>query len=99
MPIRIDKKGKRKHEKVAWLCDDEWELPTQIEALERWLIENGEIIEKGTYVADIGYSPRPGACGGGGVISIPAMQMMVSIGMELFLSEYPEFVHEPHVKE
>ncbi|SQH75380.1 conserved protein of unknown function [Shewanella benthica] len=48
----------------------------------------------GSYVADIGFSPRKGAAGGGAVISTGAMKIMLSIGMELYLSEYLEFNDE-----
>ncbi len=73
------------------LCDDEWELPAQIEALEKWLAENEGELDEGTYLADVGYSPRPGAAGGGAILSTRAMGIMVAIGMDLCLSEYPEF--------
>jgi len=46
----------------------------------------------------IGFSPRPGACGGGGVVSLDAMKIMLSVGMELFLSEYPEFDGDPQTE-
>jgi len=90
--IRVQLNGKYKD--VAWLCDGIWELPAQINALEKWLEVNKGTLDKGRYAADIGYSPRVGACGGGTVISIAAMQIMVNIGMELFLSEYPPFENE-----
>lgn len=90
--IRIQETGKYKE--IAWLCDGIWELPAQIDALEKWLVVNEGSLEKGRYAADVGYSPRPGACGGGTVVSIAAMQIMVNIGMELFLSEYPPFEDE-----
>ncbi len=99
MPIRIDRITESKNEEVAWLCNDEWELPNQIEALEKWLHEEGRKLINGAYVADVGYSPRPNACGGGAAISTEAMKIMVSIGMELFLSEYPEMVEEVLVNE
>lgn len=98
MPINIidysnAKEGDKDHA-LEWLCDGEWEMPTQIEALENWLIENQDKLSKGSYVADIGFSPRPGAAGGGAVLTKQTMEIMVSIGMELCLSEYPEFVDE-----
>jgi hypothetical protein len=99
VPVRIDRKIDEKNEEVVWLCDDEWELPTQLETLEKWLKEKGQKLSKGTYVADVGYSPRPNACGGGGMISTVSMQIMVSIGMELFLSEYPEMIEEESTNE
>lgn len=94
MPINIFSQSSEQNERIAGLCEHSWELPTQIEALEKWLLEHGKRLQKGMYVADIGYSPRPGACGGGAVVSITAMQVMVAIGMALFLSEYPDCVDE-----
>ena len=93
MPIKITREPG--NEELAWLCDDEWHLPEQLEALENWLVKEGSEIEKGYYAADIGYSPRPGAAGGGGKVSHRAMEIMLAVGMELYLSEYPEFVDEP----
>jgi hypothetical protein len=92
MPINIFEYSNGKPgDKVAWLCEDDWELPPQIDYLEKWLKENHIKLDKGPYVADIGFSRRPDAAGGGGVLTIETMKIMVSIGMELFLSEYPEF--------
>jgi hypothetical protein len=87
MPIKIKKDGNE----IAWLCDEDWELPAQIDALQKWLKRNEAILKKGMYTADLGFSPREGAAGGGCLISIDAMRIMVSIGMELWLSEYPPF--------
>jgi len=99
MPINIiDYAGAKEGKKgklLEGLCEDEWEMPAQIEAFEKWLIENRNILPKGSYVADIGFSSRSGAVGGGAVLTTQAMKIMVSIGMELYLSEYPEFVDEP----
>lgn len=88
MPIRIDKNSDKEIEEIAWLCDDDWELPTQIYALELWLKEVGMTLEKGDYVVDVGYKPRQGASGGGAVLSVESMGIMASTGMALFLSEY-----------
>jgi len=89
MPINITCENAGEDEKIAWLCDDEWELPAQIEKLKEWLMENESTLEVGSYAADIGYCPRAGAAGGGAVVSITFMQHMISKGMELYLSEYP----------
>jgi hypothetical protein len=94
MPINIYSHGAADNRKVAWLCDDVWELPVQINVLEKWLLENKGVLPKGSYVADIGYSPRPGASGGGGAVTLAAMEAMLALGMELYLSEYPEFEEE-----
>jgi len=75
---------------IAELCDDTWELPSQISELEKWLTEKGKDLAKGNYVADIGFDIRKDACGGGGVISSNMMKIMSEIGMAIYLSEYPE---------
>ena len=98
MPINlIDYTNSNEGEKgqeIDHLCEDEWEMPKQIETLEKWLKELNGKIKNGTYVADIGYSPRDGAAGGGAVLTTEAMEIMVEIGMELCLSEYPAFEDE-----
>ena len=75
--------------KMDWLCDGDWKLPTQIKYLEEWLVSSGKNLVPGAYVADIGFSPREEAFGGGGVLTHESMAIMVSIGMNLFFSEYP----------
>ena len=76
------------HTKIAWLCDNEWELPDQIHALEEWLKDNQGKLKKGNYIADLGFSARKGATGGGPVISTDMMQLMINLGIDLYLSEY-----------
>ncbi len=71
------------------LCKGEWELPKQIEELEAWLKVTGFKLPKGDYVADIGYSPRVGALGGGAVLKPEAMGIMSAVGITLYFSEYP----------
>ena len=94
MPINIlnytDKVEGEKPERLEWLCDGEWELPAQIEYLEKWLESTGKNLPSGDYVADVGFCPREGACGGGSVLTPASMAIMVSLGMNLFLSEYPD---------
>ncbi len=67
MPINlIDCTGVEEGQKgksLANLCKDEWEMPKQVDALEVWLNENGKKLPKGSYVADIGFSPKAGALG------------------------------------
>ena len=87
LPVKITNQEKE----VAFLCDDCWDLPIQIENFEKWLLHQGVNLLPSSYVADIGFSPREGAAGGGGCLSIASMKIMTAIGMELCLSEYPEF--------
>ena len=93
MPINLmdysDAEEGEKGTSIGHLCADSWEMPEQVNALYSWLKDNKKKIPKGKYVADIGYSPREGVLGGGVALSIEAMEIMVSIGMELYLSEYP----------
>ncbi|GAB2792486.1 hypothetical protein GCM10027275_41770 [Rhabdobacter roseus] len=76
-------------EKLDWLCDEAWDLPFQIYALETWLMQKGKDLEPGNYVADIGFDIRKDAAGGGGVLSSESMAIMGKIGMDLYFSEYP----------
>ena len=91
MPVNIYRVAPdgQKNEGVAWLCAESWRLPEQAEALEAWLAESGASLEPAHYVADIGFSPRADASGGGAAISPEMMRVMADLGMSLFLSEYP----------
>jgi hypothetical protein len=87
MPINIYSKDTPR--KLAYLCDENWRLPDQVDTLESWLNENRAKIERGHYVADIGFTLREDASGGGAAISPEMMRTMTDLGMSLFLSEYP----------
>ena len=76
-------------EKLDWLCDEVWDLPTQIDALETWLVTKGKTLKKNKYVADIGFDIRKDATGGGGVLNSKSMAIMGKIGMDVYFSEYP----------
>jgi hypothetical protein len=80
------------HAEVAWLCDDIWHLSEQVDALAAWLQQNHSTLDRGRYIADIGFSPRPDAAGGGAAISPEILRTMGEVGMSLFLSEYPPFI-------
>jgi hypothetical protein len=86
MPINIY--NEKNNEKLAWLCDEIWDLPQQVSELENWLESTGKDLPTGEYVADIGFGIRNDANGGGGVISKKMMDIMSQIGMEIYLSEY-----------
>jgi hypothetical protein len=88
MPITIYVDDDSKRE-VAWLCEDDWQLSSQIAALGAWLGGNDAKIPQGRYIADIGFSVRPDATGGGATISPDMMRHMADLGISLFLSEYP----------
>ena len=74
---------------IAWLCGDDWNLPAQVSALEAWLAQNSAALTNARYVADIGFSVRSDATGGGAAISPQMMRSMSDLGITLFLSEYP----------
>ena len=86
---RVTPEG-QKNERLAWLCDDNWRLPDQAEALEAWLAANRATLKPDEYVADIGFTQREDALGGGAAISPEMMRTMADLGMSLFLSEYPD---------
>lgn len=75
--------------KVAWLCDGSWELPVQIDALSSWIGQQASELNDGPYVADIGFSVRSDASGGGAVLEPRIMQLLAEANMSVFLSEYP----------
>jgi hypothetical protein len=90
MPVniyRVTPKGEN-NERVAWLCDGNWRLPDQAAALEVWLVENRATLKPDEYVADIGFTLREDALGGGAAIPPEMMRIMADLGMSLFLSEY-----------
>ncbi|AHM59331.1 hypothetical protein D770_05320 [Flammeovirgaceae bacterium 311] len=87
MPVNIY--NEVSDEKIALLGRDLWDLPSQIHELEIWLLDRGKALPKGSYVADIGFDIRKDANGGGGVITAKMMRIMVKIGMDVYLSEYP----------
>jgi hypothetical protein len=89
MPVNLIDCTDSKEKDLGGLCEDKWEIPEQIEALEKWLKDNKDKIKPGKFIADIGYCPREGAFGGGAVLTTEAMQIMVKISMDLYLSEYP----------
>ncbi|MEK7949942.1 hypothetical protein WKV53_05530 [Luteolibacter sp. Y139] len=91
MPIRIDKDD-GSFEGIALLCDGDWELPSQLYALESWLTDNAASLPDCGAIADIGFSMRPDASGGGGVLSAEAMRRFADAGVSIWFSEYPPSV-------
>jgi len=92
MPINIY--NQTNNEKLEWLCDNVWDLPNQIDTLEKWLRTKGVLFPKSSYVADIGFDIRKDVTGGGAVINSDSMKIMSDIGMDIFLSEYPNTLPE-----
>ena len=68
---------------------DQWDLREQVEALEAWLTEHATKLDPiESWVADIGFSHRDDALGGGPPISRRLMQMCLDSNLEIYLSEY-----------
>jgi hypothetical protein len=101
MPVsiyRVTPEG-QKNEPVAWLCDDEWNLTPQSEALSAWLCTDAAKLEPGDYVASIAFQWRRGAASGGPAFAPETLRQMADLGMSLFISEYPGFTDEPDDEE
>ena len=78
-------------DEIAFLCEEEWHLREQLIELETWLKNRATGLTAGKYVADVGFSPRDGAAGGGTILSTDALEILAAKGMSLELSEYPPF--------
>lgn len=91
MPINIYEDTDN-YKSIDYLCEGIWELPGQVYALEEWLKNQGRLLPKGSYVADIGFDIRKDASGGGAALTPEMMKIMGEIGMHLFLSEYPDTI-------
>jgi len=89
MPIYIYKI--QSDDYVARLCEGEWRLIHQIEALKNWINEVGDTLEASDYVADLGFCWRKDAACGGPVLDAGFMNKLSSRGISLHLSEYPGF--------
>ncbi len=77
-------------ENHAEVAGDEWRLRQLIEALEGWLSEHAaELDPEYEWVADIGFSVREDARGGGPPITRKLMRMCLDANIEIWLSEYP----------
>ncbi|MEI6329937.1 MAG: hypothetical protein WCP16_11925 [Pseudanabaena sp. ELA645] len=91
MPINIYRDDSPQQDTIALICDDDWDLASQVHVLTLWLEENGKKLLVGSYIVDIGFRWRRDAGGGGAALSPKAMKMMSDLGMYLFLSEYSGF--------
>lgn len=87
MPIKITNLDSG--DEIAWLCDNDWELPTQLSALEAWINSYDVSEPPEPAIADIGFSVRPDASGGGAVLSCESMRRFSEAQIEIHFSEYP----------
>jgi hypothetical protein len=96
MPVNVYRvtSDEQENKQIAWLCDGEWELTAQIDALSKWLEQASLEVPPDTYVADVGFCWRRDAALGGPVLEPAVMRRMADLGMSLFLSEYAGFADE-----
>lgn len=94
MPIKITERDSAAE--IAWLCDDDWELPRQLRTLESWIQYYKVSDPPFDAVADIGYSVRPEAFGGSAALSCESMRRFADAHIEIHFSEYPlgDYDHE-----
>ena len=89
MPVVIRKIVEDRVENHADVATDSWDLRTQIEALEEWLSANPAHLDPSSqWIADVGFTVRFDATGGGPPISCRLMKMCVASNLDIWLSEY-----------
>ena len=91
MPIKIFTNDHEQRE-IAWLCDDNWRLPDQIEFLEQWLHKNASVLPGTECIVDVGFCARNDARGGGTAMSPQYLGELAKNNIRLFLSEYDAVV-------
>lgn len=91
MPVVVRKSVGDNFENHLDLAREEWYLPQQIAVLEEWLQANeGALDPSFAWVADVGFTGRPDASGGGPILSRAFMERCVRANLEIWLSEYRE---------
>ena len=89
MPVVIRRIVDDRFKNHTEIAGDSWDLRTQIEALEEWLVANpNELDPSNQWVADVGFTVRLDATGGGPPITRKLMEMCVGSNLEIYLSEY-----------
>lgn len=89
MSIWIRKIVGDKSESYLKLAEDDWDLRSQFKTFETWLKSSTNALEADAqWIADIGFSPRDGACGGGPVISREIMKFCLNKKITIYFSEY-----------
>jgi len=74
---------------VLKLGEESWELPALFKIFENWLLNDTATLDsKFEWIADIGFSPREGANGGGPIISQEIMKACIDKNISIYLSEY-----------
>jgi len=76
-------------ENYVRLAEESWDLPELFKIFENWLTEHADNLPSGhQWIADIGFTPREGANGGGPILSVQLMKKCTDLGMSIYLSEY-----------
>jgi hypothetical protein len=88
MPINIYERDSLTE--IIYLSESHWDLPNQISDLEDWLDKTD--IPAGDYIADIGFDIRTNASGGGAVLTLNTLKRLYELGIEVYLSEYPNAI-------
>lgn len=86
MPIHLY--AEKDRVSIKELNVEEWDLPTQLQKLEEWVLANKSSLNNGPYVADIGFMVRDHAGGGGAVLSHEVMRVFAELGLSIYFSEY-----------
>ena len=91
MSLYIRKVTSESSETFAVIAKGSWNLRSLISELEKWLDNEADDLPSGfKWIADVGFSPRDDACGGGPILKVELMQKCVDLNMEIYLSEYTE---------
>ena len=89
MSIWISKIENGKRNGVLQLGKESWDLPELFKLFESWLLsEDLDIDTNFDWIADIGFSPREGANGGGPIVSQEIMKACIANNISIYLSEY-----------
>lgn len=89
MPVVIRRVVGDRFKNYTEIGADSWDLRTQIDVLEEWMGANpNELDPASQWVADVGFTVRFDATGGGPPISRKLMKMCAASNLEIYLSEY-----------
>ncbi|MFN9419036.1 MAG: hypothetical protein ACK578_16305 [Pirellula sp.] len=89
MPVVIRKIVDQRFHNFVEIEADSWDLRTQIESLENWMAKHSDSLDnRFNWVADIGFTSRADATGGGPPLTIRLMTACVNANLEIYLSEY-----------
>lgn len=89
MPVVIRRIIDQRFHNFVEIEADSWDLRTQIESLEEWMANHSDSLDKRyNWVADIGFTSRMDATGGGPPLTIHLMTACVNANLEIYLSEY-----------